>query len=225
MTANPPAPLRHNAAKETLLKYAMLEIRKLTPEHIHDIVEVHISAFPDFFLTFLGPRFLKEFYGSFFVDDTGIGLVALEDGKVLGAIVGPLVPNGYFKRLLKRRWWAFCLASITAVLKKPAVIKRLFRAVFYRGQAPEQGPKRSLLSSIAVAPDAQGKGVGQNLVHAWLAEARSRGSLGCFLTTDAVGNDTVNDFYQKLGWKLESVYETAEGRKMNRYVYDFEEQE
>ncbi|MBI9015947.1 MAG: GNAT family N-acetyltransferase [Phycisphaerae bacterium] len=200
---------------------ADIKIISLEKKYINDVVKVHVNAFPDFFLTFLGPKFLTEFYASFCTDDAGIGFVALENNKVLGAVVGPLIPDGYFKRLLKRRWWAFCLASISAVLKKPSTIKRLFRAVFYRGESPENGPKRSLLSSIAVAPDTQGKGVGKALVDAWVAETKKRGSQGCFLTTDTDNNEAVNGFYQKLGWEIEATYQTAEGRNMNRYIYDF----
>ncbi len=189
--------------------------------YIDKMVDVHIQAFPGFFLTFLGSKFLKEFYDSFLTDDLGMAFVAVEDGKVLGGVAGPLLPNGYFKRLLKRRWYAFVVASIGAVLRKPSVVLRLFRAVFYRGDAPHDGQPRSLLSSIAVSPDCQGKGVGGLLVNAWVAEAKRRGSQGCFLTTDKDNNEFVNMFYQKLGWKLDCSYETAEGRKMNRYVFDF----
>ena len=196
-----------------------LEIVEINLKHIDEIVDVHIKAFPDFFLTFLGPKFLKEFYKSFIVDEQGIGFVAIENNKLLGAIVGPLNPQGYFKRLLKRKWYVFCFASIGAVLKNPKVIKRLFRAVFYRGESPPGGG-RALLSSIAVSPDAQGKGVGKALVSNWLDEVKSRGGKGAFLTTDAKNNDSVNDFYQSLGWELESTYNTPEGREMNRYIYD-----
>jgi len=85
-----------------------------------------IEAFPGFFLTFLGPGFLKEFYKSYLYDEQGIGFVAIENGRILGAIVGPFKPAGYFKRLLLRKWYAFCFAIIGAVLRKPKVIKRLF---------------------------------------------------------------------------------------------------
>ena len=197
------------------------KILPLTNQDIKEVVDIHIRAFPDFFLTFLGAGFLKEFYKSFLYDEQGIGFVAIEDGRILGAIVGPLNPNGYFKRLLKRKWHAFCLASLKAVVKKPSVIKRLFRAVFYRGQSP-QGGERALLSSIAVSPDAQGKGIGKALVMKWLDVVKAKGGKGAFLTTDAEDNDSVNGFYQALGWKLESAYKTPDGRKMNRYVYDFE---
>jgi colanic acid biosynthesis glycosyl transferase WcaI len=196
-------------------------ITHIEDRHLDEIVSVHIKAFPTFFLTFLGPRFLKEFYKSFIYDNAGIGFVAEDSstGNILGAIVGPLFPDGYFKRLLKKRWYAFCLASISAVLKRPAIIKRLYRAVFYRGESPT-GPKRALLSSIAVSPDAQGRGVGKALVQKWVEEVRLRGGTGCFLTTDAQKNERINSFYQKLGWKIESSYTTPEGRQMNRYILD-----
>lgn len=201
-----------------------LKIDVLKSEYIDAVVEVHMQAFSDFFLTFLGPGFLKEFYKSFLYDEQGIGFVAIENGRIFGVIVGPFKPAGYFKRLLLRKWYAFCFASIGAVLRKPKVIKRLLRAVFYRGQAP-QGKDRALLSSIAVSPDAQGKGVGKALVMKWLDAVSARGGKGAFITTDAENNNSVNSFYHSLGWKLESTYETSEGRKMNRYVYDFEESE
>lgn len=198
------------------------KIKPIQQGCIGDVVKVHMAAFPNFFLTFLGPRFLKEFYASFTTDPEGIGFVALDDqtGRVYGAVVGPFNPAGYFKRLLKRKWFTFCMASLTAVLKKPSVISRLFRAVFYRGDAPKaQG--LSLLSSIAVSPDIQSKGLGRQLVHAFIEEVKRRNGKGVFLTTDADNNDKVNRFYQNLGFVLETSYTTPEGRKMNRYVLQF----
>lgn len=202
-------------------KVMVLKILKIDHKHISQIVDVHMKAFPNFFLTFLGPGFLKEFYNSFTYDSAGIGFVAVdgERNDVLGVIVGPLVPDGYFKRLLKKRWYAFCLASVAAVLKRPTITKRLFHALFYRGQAPP-GPPRALLSSIAVTPEVQGRGVGRALVERWVRQVKRRGITGCYLATDANNNDKINNFYQKLGWKIESTYTTPEGRLMNRYILD-----
>lgn len=199
-----------------------IKILPLTNRGIKKVVDIHIQAFPGFFLTFLGPRFLKEFYNSFTYDSTGIGFVAIENGEVAGVIVGPLNPEGYFRRLLIKKWHAFCVASVRAVLKNPKIIKRLFRAFFYRGQAP-LGKQRALLSSIAVAPEAQGRGIGRALVQRWAEEVKHRGGKGCYLTTDAEDNKKVNSFYQSLGWQVESTYTTPEGRLMNRYVFDFSE--
>jgi len=192
---------------------------------VESVVSLHIRAFPGFFLSFLGPRFLWEFYRSFTSDPAGVALVAVEadNTQILGVIAGPVVPDGYFRRLLISRWWAFCLASIWAVLRNPLIIPRLYRAVFYRGEPPA-GMPRALLSSIAVLPEAQNRGVGQLLVKAWVDEVRKRGATGCFLTTDADNNDAINRFYERAGWKRSETFVTPEGRRMNRYVLDFWDQ-
>ena len=111
-------------------------------------------------------------------------------------------------------------AGVSAVLSRPSCVPRLFRAVFYSGESPS-GPTRALLSSVAVDPNVQHAGVGKKLVQHWVEEARRRGASGCYLTTDADGNDKVNAFYQSLNWHIQSTYTTPQGRRMNRYVYDF----
>jgi GNAT superfamily N-acetyltransferase len=182
---------------------------------------VHLGAFPGYFLSLLGPHFLREFYASFVTDPDGVGCAAIdtETGGVLGVVVGPLTPAGFFHRLFLRRWWAFAWASSGAILRRPVIIRRLVRAARYRGDAPSGG-ERALLSSIAVAPLARGVGVGQALIRAWVEEVRRRGGRGCYLTTDAEGNDEVNQFYVRNGWLLEASYSTPEGRHMRRYVLD-----
>ena len=198
------------------------KITSLASAEVDLVVRLHLRAFPEFFLSFLGPRFLREFYFAFLADPVGMAFVACgRDGQVLGAVVGPVNPQGFFGRLLKRRWWAFCMASMSAVLRRPSCLSRLLRAVFYRGE-PDVGPVRALLSSIAVSPDAQGQGVGRALVLRWVAEARHRGAKGCYLTTDAEDNNSVNAFYRSLGWKMTHAFSTPEGRKMNFYTFDFE---
>jgi GNAT superfamily N-acetyltransferase len=196
-------------------------VRKIEASDISEITKIHLDAFPDFFLSFLGARFLKEFYMSFINENNSIGFVAQRiDKELLGVIVGPLNPNDFFKKLLKRRWWAFCIAGIKAVLKKPSCILKLIRAIFYRGDSPT-GQTRALLSSIAVKKKVQGKGVGKTLVQRWLQEAYKRGAYGCLLTTDSFENEGVNRFYQNLGWRIDSTYSSSNGRKMNRYIFDF----
>ena len=200
-----------------------LAIIPITRDRIREIVDVHMRAFPGFFLTFLGRGFLKEFYASFCGNPEGIGFLAVDarTDRVIGAIVGPVKPAGYFKRLLKRRWWAFCLHSTKAICRRPTIIPRMTRAFLYRGDAP-QGPPRALLSSIVVDPDARRGGVGRRLVEAYLEEAQRRGMPGVFLTTDRDDNEVVNGFYQRLGWTIDSTFVTPQGRHMNRYVRDFD---
>lgn len=199
----------------------MAYLRTMEAHDVEAAVRIHLQGFPSFFLTFLGPRFLREFYLWSLTDPVGMALVVCDHaGQVVGVVVGCVDPRGYFTRLLRRRWWAFCLASLGAVVRHPSCTPRLARAVLYRGAAPS-GPLRALLSSIVVQPVAQASGVGKLLLRGWISEAKRRGASGAYLTTDAEGNEAVNAFYQRAGWRLESSYVTKEGRRMNRYVLDW----
>jgi GNAT superfamily N-acetyltransferase len=198
-------------------------ILPMEARHINEAGNVHQAAFPGFFLSFLGPRFLRELYRAFALADSGVALV-VEDpssGELLGVVAGTLDPQGFFRRLLLRRWWAFGFWSLPALAKEPKALVRVLRALSYRGDSPED-KKRALLSSIAVAPQKQGTGLGSFLLNEWVARARDMGALGCYLTTDALGNDAVNRFYLRNGWRIASEFATPKSRMMRRYVLDWE---
>ncbi|WP_420174345.1 GNAT family N-acetyltransferase [Luteococcus sp. OSA5] len=187
---------------------------------IDDVVALHRRAFPDFFLSQLGPNFLAQFYKGFLTDPTSVTVVAHgEDGRVLGAVVGTTQPAGFFSRLLKRRLVGFAAASAQAAIQDPKRIPRLARGILYRGEAGDR-VEGALLSSICVDPDTQGSGVGRALIDAWCEAARLRGARHAFLTTDAKNNEATNGFYQSNGWELTKEFSTPEGRAMNRYEKD-----
>lgn len=106
----------------------------LRPEHIEQCVRLHRQAFPDFFLSQLGTRFLAEFYRAFrSAPDAARGVAVDGEGRVPGVVVGTTRPGGFFSRLLKQRWLALAWAYFELVLLRPSAIPRLLRAVRYRG--------------------------------------------------------------------------------------------
>ena len=117
------------------------------------------------------------------------------------------------------RWIRFFLASLAAMVRKPSVVPRVGRALLHPARNPA-GKDVAGLYSIAVLPALQGTGAGAKLVEAFLEEARRRGCGKVFLTTDRDGNDAVNGFYIKAGFRLEREYATPEGRWMNEYRID-----
>jgi GNAT superfamily N-acetyltransferase len=178
-----------------------------------------VAAFPDFFLSRLGQRFLREFYAGFVADPDAVTAVALDrDDVVRGVVVGSLRPTGFFARLLKRRWWAFVLASLALILRHPTHLPRLLAAVRYRGDVPLD-VDGALLSSICVAPDSQGTGLGRRLLRAFEHSVDKHG-LAAYLVTDRDGNEAANSFYRSNGWRLAGTYDTPQGRAMNCYVRD-----
>ncbi|WP_323100626.1 GNAT family N-acetyltransferase [Intrasporangium sp. YIM S08009] len=195
-------------------------IRDLSEEDVAPAAGVHREAFPDFFLTQLGEPFLKQFYKGFLDDPTAITAVAVDDrGQLLGAAVGTTRPDGFFKRLLQRQLVGFAVASARAVLADPTRTPRLVRAVAYRGGEGSDSSS-ALLSSIFVAPQAAGLGVGSTLMKEWCSRAASLGSDKARLVTDGQGNDKVNAFYRRCGWSLTQQFTTREGRQMNAYGKD-----
>ncbi|KRE35494.1 hypothetical protein ASG73_16295 [Janibacter sp. Soil728] len=183
------------------------------------LARVHESAFPEFFLSALGLRFLTEFYAGFLGDPTAVAVVARDaGGVVVGAAVGTTEPAGYYRRLLRRRLAGLVVASAVAAARRPKAILRLARGAFYRGEAGDDGkPTGALLSSICTAPSAQNTGLGKRLLVEWEYQARAKGASTAHLSTDARDNDAANGFYRSSGWVLDREYRTREGRLMNLY--------
>ena len=186
---------------------------------VASLVRVHLQSFPGFFLTFLGPKFLKVFYGKTIERPDSICFVSVDSNEdVMGFVVGVTSQSQFFRRLLQNHLFSFGWASIGAVLRRPSIVPRLLRA-FNR---PRESTGRSadcLLMSLAVHPSAQGSGAGSTLVLEFLKEAGRRGVRAVSLTTDRVGNEGVQRFYESLGFRLDQTFQTAEGRQMNEYVH------
>lgn len=193
---------------------------RLGAADVDAVARLHLTAFPGFFLSSLGPRFLTEFYRSFVTDRDGISVVARAgDGRLLGVAVGTTTPAGFFRRLLIRRGPWFAAAALRSALSEPSCIARLLRAVRYRGGVPTP-VSGALLNSICVDPDERRLGVGAALLTAWSERARDMGAHSAFLTTDAAGNDAVNAFYRRARWSMAGSYPTPEGRQMNCYTIE-----
>ena len=194
-----------------------IQLRKMNTDDVRVCTDIHLKAFRGFFLSFLGSNFIHYLYSSIVCDTNGICFIAERGEETLGFVIGTSQPTGLYSRLLRMQLSHFAWASFGAFLKNPMILPRLLRAFTMPGQ---ELPARNCatLMSIAVIPEAQGYGVGQRMVHTFLAEAAHKGSGHVNLTTDRLNNDSANRFYQRLGFKLYRNYITPEGREMNEYV-------
>jgi len=192
-------------------------IRRMERKNVPRVVEIHLASFPGFFLSFLGARFLSLYYAGICAAPEGISYVYVDAaGSPAGFVVGTSDPRGFYSRLLRRDWIRFSLASLAAMVRKPSAVPRIARGLFHPSRNPA-GKDVAGLFSIGVLPSLQGTGAGRKLVAAFLEEARCRGCLKGFLTTDRDDNDAVNAVYRKLGFHVEREYATPEGRRMNEY--------
>lgn len=202
---------------------AGMTVRPLELADVRSAARLHAEAFPGFFLSALGPAFLREFYRGFVTDAAAVTVVALDGvGNIVGVVVGSTQPGGFFKRLVRKQFLGFIVASVLAVVRHPRSLPRLLKAVLYRGDVPVD-VSGALLSSICVSPNAQNAGVGSVLIHAWTDALRERGLTRAYLTTDRVDNDAANQFYVRAGWVCQAEYTTREGREMNCYTWRAEQ--
>jgi ribosomal protein S18 acetylase RimI-like enzyme len=193
-------------------------VRPMRAEDVPAVVDVHLRAFPGFFLSFLGPRFLTLLYRSA-VELDEIALVADVGRCVTGFVMGTARPRGFFRELLRAHLLEFGIAALPAIARQPRVALRVARAVKKPSDA-QKPPGTATLLSLAVDPELQMRGQGRLLVRAFIDESRSRDAVRVDLTTDKYGNDAVNSFYLAMGFRLDREITTPEGRALYEYVLD-----
>ena len=195
------------------------ELETANSEYIKAIAELHKKAFPSFFLTQLGVPFLRTLYSGYMEDkDSGI-IVAEEGGKLIGFIAYSNDYSRFYKGLIKNHLIKFACCSVGAAVRHPSFIKRLLGA-FKKSESVVKTERYVELASICVDPEIESRGVGSALIDYLKRIVDFNKYTFINLETDADGNDSVNRFYVKNGFKLERQFTTAEGRRMNEYRFE-----
>jgi ribosomal protein S18 acetylase RimI-like enzyme len=195
-------------------------IRSADSSDLEAVVDVHLASFQAFFLTFLGRGFLERLYREIHREPGAVFLVAsLPDRPVAAFAAG--VPNlpAFYSRAFETRWLSFGWASTRAVLKKPSILPRLWRARRAADQAREAACP-AVLMSIAVAPEAMGHGLGKSLVAAFRERLLQQGIARFCLTTDRDDNEATLGFYEGLGFRMTHESQTPEGRWIREYLME-----
>lgn len=196
-----------------------VSIRTMSLSDLNEVVQIHLTAFPDFFLTKLGKGFLYELYKGFLFDKNSICVVAILGSDIQGFVVGNLYPGHFFKKLFFNHAIRFLFYALKTFFRYPAmVLRKLIYALRYRGDQPAGLSNAALLSSIGVHPHTVAKGIGSQLLNEFCNNAYSRGAMAVYLTTDHMDNERVNQFYLKNGFYLDTVFTQTNKRKMNRYI-------
>jgi ribosomal protein S18 acetylase RimI-like enzyme len=194
------------------------KVRNATVSDVAGIVTIHQTAFSNFFLTQLGAEFLSKYYSLVLTYHSGIILVSEEQDRLKGFACGFVDPAEFY-RLMWRTKLTFAQPVVSVLLRHPSLITKVLYGVRRIHTPSSEWPPRSCeLSSIAVAPEASGNGLGKSLIGAFLTRARSMDARCVYLTTDADGNDAANAFYRNAGFQYTRRFRQREGRWMNEYV-------
>jgi ribosomal protein S18 acetylase RimI-like enzyme len=182
------------------------------------IVAAHRRAFTGFFLTRLGPKFLRVYYNLVLAYEAGIVLVSEHRGEIQGFACGFMDPGGFYRLMWKHRS-AFIWPALCALVRQPSLSAKILNGVKrVRTTASEAKARSCELSSIAVLPEASAQGLGRTLIRAFIAQSWSMNADSIYLTTDAENNGRANILYRESGFQLVKGFLQTKGRWMNEYV-------
>lgn len=195
-----------------------MNIRKATIDDVDTIVEIHLNAFDGFFLTSLGPAFLKFYYTCFIKSNETITMIAEEDGVIYGFSASSKFCKGFNSRLIKRNLLAFGLLSLKMLLIRPTSLVRLVRNLTKKGENVIDNEDYAELYSIGICKLAQGKGVGKKLLSKSEQVMKEEGVSRVSLTTDYDNNNQAVGFYHSMGYETLYEFVTYPNRKMYRLI-------
>ena len=141
----------------------MINIREATIRDMDAIVKIHDQAFPEFFLTSLGDKFLKLYYTSVLNHTDGVLLVCENDNNMIGFCAGTLLSSGFNIRVVKANIWPYIQASSKLVFTRPSSLVHLMKNMSKEDANKGDDGNYAELLSIGVDPNAQRCGAGTEL--------------------------------------------------------------
>jgi ribosomal protein S18 acetylase RimI-like enzyme len=193
-------------------------IRTITRNDLEKIVEIHLEAFSGFFLTSLGPSFLRQYYKSFIGNNEGISLCAEDNNQnIVGFCVGTTNSVGFHKRLIMKNFIGFISQFFVIMVTKPRAILRLASNLEKHPEVQFEGITAELLS-IGVSSLVKGTGVGNLLLKRFEEELKDRKVKQVALTTDYYENDRVIGFYNNSGYRIICDFFAYPKRRMYKMI-------
>lgn len=204
-----------------------IDTQPLAVEHLDEVVDLHTQTFPEYFLTHLGSKMLKLFYGEF-VDQSGnYGFVACSENRVVGFVAGTANSDALYAQFYRRHFlnlmgiFAVCLIKDAYIRKniwdRTVHIRRAVKSLFVRDTTTSK-PKNddsdlttdilARLLSIGVDSNFRGRGVADMLVRALCHRLAQDGIETVGLSVNA-DNARAIAFYKKNGWSIETANENT----------------
>lgn len=197
-----------------------MTIRAIEKEDIPSVVNIHLDAFKNFFLTKLGPTFLNIYYSSFFKSEEGKIFGAFENNTLMGFGAVCYNSQGFNSKLIKDNLITYIPISLKLLFTKPNTLLRLIKNLSKRentGAIKDDGDYAELMS-IAVGKDSQGLGVGKAVLNEIEKYLKNKNIERLSLTTDKNDNAATINFYKKCGFSLFYSFVGYPDREMLRLI-------
>jgi ribosomal protein S18 acetylase RimI-like enzyme len=173
------------------------------------IADLHIEAFPGYFLTHLGAEFLQRYYAPF-LEGSHTSVVAESEGKVIGFVVGTSNVDQLNRSIFRPNFLAFARIVVTKTFTDSVVRRGIFarvahvpvavKSLFSRNAHVEpHSSATSYLYSIAVTPARHGSSTAHEMLTYYVRQERRRG-LDMVELTVFETNGRALRFYEREGF-------------------------
>jgi ribosomal protein S18 acetylase RimI-like enzyme len=178
-------------------------IARLGREHVKDVARLHRQNLTGL-LTNLGLSAIRAFYAGCVKTSSAIGFVYLEDGELLGFVLGSPRPDKLKMEALRQNPVDTLVGMSVGIVRRPSSLVWLMKSF----GGPDEGSFSASvpeLTYLAVAGESRGAGIGSQLVDAFTDAMRHSGAVAYELSVDE-NNQQAISFYERLGFVLSSRY-------------------
>ncbi|MGJ9413958.1 GNAT family N-acetyltransferase [Aeromicrobium sp. CF4.19] len=204
-----------------------VEIRPMRAGDLPAVARLHRQSFPANPAARFGHAFVTRYLRRFVEDVWARSVVAVEDEKVVGYLVGITRVESQQPRRLSEKARLLLIGLPRIPLNLAFVARVVLRRVGRRLVPPvarhprEQGPI-AVLSHVAVAPGSRAEGTGAELVQRFITDAAVAGARVIHLVTEH-SPEGAGTFYTSLGWQTVRTQSTADGRTLCLYRLPLED--
>jgi glycosyltransferase involved in cell wall biosynthesis/ribosomal protein S18 acetylase RimI-like enzyme len=180
---------------------------------IASIARLHAEMIDTGFLASLGPSFLKLLYRALSQTERGTLLVAESSGAVVGFIAGVDDTSAFYREFMRSHFIAASLRLLPALIR-PATWAKVWETLRY-GSGARNGVAAELLS-VAIAPNARGRGLGARLVNGLLDDAATK-RLSSMKVVVGATNESAIRLYKRCGFgeaRMMQVHRGVESLEM-----------
>lgn len=190
-------------------------IRLAVEKDARAIAGLHKGEIKKGFLSSLSVSFLEKLYGAIIASPHGFGVVAEDNGKVVGFIAGAIDIKKIYRYFFSRYFiqGGFLLFGQIFSL---STARKIIEVVLYPKK--ENSLPSAELLTIAIQKDWQGQGLASQMFHEFVEEMKKR-NVTVFKVL--VGEELVPaiKFYEKSGFKFHSSLSIHKNQSSRIYMY------
>lgn len=199
------------------------KIRPISEAEIDSVVHIHIEAFPDFFLTQLGERFLRIYYKSVMKNQDGILLGVFENDILYAFAAATHHSRNFHRNIIADNRMDYLLEGGRLLLTKPGALLRLYKNLTKQNPDKKDSGSYAELLSIGVCQSKQGLGYGRKILFCLEQIIKDHGGSRLSLTTDACDSNKAIDFYNSCGYEILYPFTAYPARDMYRFIKNITE--